>query len=174
MSIEMTCAHCAKPFTASRKDARFCGERCREWGRSRRCSNHPDRPVRAKGRCSTCYNDTDPDRQRPRPSSPEVRRRANRAKTQRRRAATRGADVEVVHTDVVGDRDGWRCGICRRRVDRTKVYPHPRSPSLDHIVPLSEHGEHSYANTRISHLACNRKRSNRGGGEQLALLGRVG
>lgn len=72
---------------------------------------------------------------------------------------------------MVGDRDGWKCGICRRKVDRTLPYPDPRSPSLDHIIPLSERGPHTYANCRITHLGCNTARSNRGGNEQLALVG---
>jgi 5-methylcytosine-specific restriction endonuclease McrA len=94
-----------------------------------------------------------------------------RIKTQKRRAATRGVHVEHVDRDVVGDRDGWRCGICRRKVNRSLAYPHPRSPSLDHIIPISQHGPHTYANCRIAHLNCNEARSNRGGNEQLALIG---
>jgi 5-methylcytosine-specific restriction endonuclease McrA len=79
----------------------------------------------------------------------------------------------MIDRDAVGDRDGWRCGICHRRVDRTKVYPHPRSPSLDHIIPQSypENGPHTWANVRIAHLDCNVARSNLGGNEQLALFG---
>ena len=128
--------------------------------------------ARAKGLCVTHYNaEHHPDSRKLWPGDPEVRRRHLRAKSARRRAAKRDPAAELVHTDVVGDRDGWRCGICRRRVDRALPYPAPRSKSLDHVVPLSEGGRHTYANCRLAHLECNLTRGNKGGGEQLALIG---
>jgi HNH endonuclease len=33
--------------------------------------------------------------------------------------------------------------------------PHPELATLDHVVMLSEGGEHSYANVRLAHLVCN-------------------
>jgi 5-methylcytosine-specific restriction endonuclease McrA len=101
---------------------------------------------------------------------PAKRRARLRIKTQLRRARMRDVEAESVDRDKVGERDGWKCGICRRKVDRSLAYPHPRSASLDHVVPLSQNGPHTYANVRISHLTCNLARSNRGGGEQLALV----
>jgi len=71
----------------------------------------------------------------------------------------------------IAERDGWRCGVCRRRVNPRFAWPHPKSPSLDHIIPLSEGGKHDPANVRLAHLGCNIVRGNRGGGEQLLLVG---
>lgn len=130
--------------------------------------------VRAKGLCATHYNRAfHPGSQRRSPGDPERRRRQLRARTQRRRAAVRGGRLTERFTDTeIFERDGWRCGICRRRVNQRLVYPHPRSPSLDHIVPLSQDPNgHTRANVRCSHLECNLRRSNRGGNEQLALIG---
>jgi 5-methylcytosine-specific restriction endonuclease McrA len=81
-----------------------------------------------------------------------------------------GARIETVDELRVYERDGWRCYLCGRKVNRRLRYPHPRSVSLDHVVPLVEGGEHSYANTRCTHLRCNLKKNCRGGGEQLALI----
>lgn len=72
-----------------------------------------------------------------------------------RRAREKAAFVEAVDRAVLYERDGGVCGICRRPVSR------PES-SVDHIIPLSKGGEHSYANTRIAHLRCNIARGNRG------------
>jgi 5-methylcytosine-specific restriction endonuclease McrA len=69
------------------------------------------------------------------------------------------------------DRDHWTCGICRKRIGRKFRSPHPRSASIDHIMPLSEGGDDTAANKRAAHLGCNIRRSNRGGNEQLALIG---
>ena len=73
----------------------------------------------------------------------------------KRRALVRSASVEDVESIAVYDRYGWICGICRVAIPRVAIWPHPRSPSLDHIQALSAGGEHSYSNTQASHLACN-------------------
>lgn len=101
-----------------------------------------------------------------------ARRRArSRDAEHRRRAASTGEHSERVDTSQIYERDGWRCGICRKRVDRRLAWPHPKSPSLDHVVPISEGGAHTKANVRLAHLTCNTARGARGGGEQLALIG---
>lgn len=72
------------------------------------------------------------------------------------------------------DRDGDRCGICGRRVDitlKSGTRGSRRGPSVDHIVPRSLGGSDDLENLRLTHWGCNQKRSNRGGGEQLALVG---
>jgi 5-methylcytosine-specific restriction endonuclease McrA len=50
-------------------------------------------------------------------------------------------------------------------------WPHPRAATLDHIVPMSCGGGHTYANTQCSHWQCNQLKLARGEGEQLALIG---
>lgn len=58
------------------------------------------------------------------------------------------------HVDVF-ERDRWICGICNKKVDILLSYPHPMSKSLDHIVPLSKGGAHSFENCQTAHLRCN-------------------
>lgn len=96
---------------------------------------------------------------------------ARKAAYQRRRAAKHGAAAEKFTPLEIFERDGWRCGICGRKVNRDLAYPHPKSASIDHVEPLSLGGEHSRANTRLAHLDCNIQRGNRGSGEQLLLIG---
>jgi 5-methylcytosine-specific restriction endonuclease McrA len=80
--------------------------------------------------------------------------------------------VDDVDLATLYARDGGRCGICRRPVpEKPPGKRHPQMPSVDHVVPLSHGGEHSYANTRLAHLSCNVQRGNRGVTEQLALIG---
>jgi 5-methylcytosine-specific restriction endonuclease McrA len=94
------------------------------------------------------------------------KRRNDRIRRQRRAETWDGVtDAEIM------ERDRWRCGICRRRIGKSFKWPHPRSASVDHIVPISEGGEDAAANKRAAHLGCNTGRCNRGGGEQLALIG---
>lgn len=76
-----------------------------------------------------------------------------------------------VTNEEILERDRWRCGICHKVIGKTFKYPHPRSKSIDHIVPLVEGGDDTAANKRAAHLVCNTGRCNRGGGEQLAMIG---
>lgn len=95
---------------------------------------------------------------RSRTAKPHEYTESMRRRDAARRARLVGARVEsFTHTEVY-ERDGWVCGICTEQVNRSLTYPNPMSPSLDHIVPLSLGGEHSRANTRLSHLTCNVKR----------------
>lgn len=66
-----------------------------------------------------------------------------------RRARKRNAFVESVHPATVFARGGGACGICSLPIDPTSKW------HIDHIVPLSRGGEHSYANTQPAHAACN-------------------
>lgn len=79
----------------------------------------------------------------------------------KRRAALRAATVEDVSSIAVMERGGWVCGICRNGIPRVTLWPHPQSPSLDHIVALARGGDHSYANTQPAHLACNMSKGDR-------------
>jgi 5-methylcytosine-specific restriction endonuclease McrA len=53
----------------------------------------------------------------------------------------------------------------------TLHYQHPKAVSIDHIVPLSLGGHNTKANVQLAHLGCNISKGNRGGGEQLRLIG---
>lgn len=91
----------------------------------------------------------------------------------RRRAALRGAIVEMFDPVEIFERDGWRCKLCGKAVARAKAVPHPKAPVLDHILPLTHGGQHSRANTQCAHFLCNSIKSERvyGSGEQLRLIG---
>lgn len=85
-----------------------------------------------------------------------------------KKAAATGAPVVFAE---IAERDGWKCRLCGKRVKRSQAWPHPLSPSLDHVVPLTCGGAHDPANVQLAHLRCNSAKGNRGGGEQLMLIG---
>ena len=80
-----------------------------------------------------------------------------------RRAREKNAFVEVVDRAALYERDRGVCGLCRKTVERSDA-------TVDHIIPLSKGGEHSYANTQIAHTFCNLSRGNRGPA-QIRMLG---
>ncbi|WP_369529681.1 HNH endonuclease [Bradyrhizobium elkanii] len=53
------------------------------------------------------------------------------------------------------------CQICGDEIDRDLVFPHPRSVSLDHIIPISRGGVHRRDNTQCAHLGCNSSKGNK-------------
>lgn len=89
----------------------------------------------------------------------------------RRRARERGAYIEDVSRKRVFERDGYRCHLCGRKTLKGKRAPHPRSPSLDHVIPLAKGGRHESINCRCACFLCNSRKGDRGGGEQLLLIG---
>jgi hypothetical protein len=98
----------------------------------------------------------------------------------RRRALKKKAFVENVSPKYIFKRDKYRCNLklsasCNGKTDPTKVVPHPRAPTVDHIIPLDalreNGGVHSKANTWTACFECNSIKGHRGGGEQLAMIG---
>lgn len=54
------------------------------------------------------------------------------------------------------------CGICGKPVDFNLKYPHPLSPCIDHIVPVSKGGHPSdIDNLQLAHWTCNRQKSDK-------------
>ena len=54
------------------------------------------------------------------------------------------------------------CAICGKPIDKSLKYPHPLSPSVDHIEPISKGGHPSdLDNLQLTHLVCNRGKGNK-------------
>ena len=57
--------------------------------------------------------------------------------------------------------DGWMCCRCHGAIDPGLRWPHPRSWSLDHLVPLAHGGPLlDPSNAAAAHLSCNSKHGN--------------
>ncbi|MEW1719787.1 HNH endonuclease signature motif containing protein [Streptomyces sp. NPDC093109] len=99
-------------------------------------------------------------------------RARRRAKDRRAAAVRRGAVVVGPRPkleDIAG-RDGWRCHLCGRAVDRVRHFQHRDAATLDHLVPVSDGGTDEAANLALAHRGCNSRRGV-GGHVQLALIG---
>ncbi|CAN7187248.1 HNH endonuclease [Acidovorax sp. LjRoot117] len=82
----------------------------------------------------------------------------------------RTQSVEAVNPIKVFDRDKWRCQLCNRKTPKAKRGSYDDdAPELDHIVPLSKGGAHSYLNTQCACRACNSKKSDRPLGQMLLI-----
>lgn len=81
--------------------------------------------------------------------------KANWKHYQARRARLKEAFVEHFDRREIFERDGWICQICLKPVDTTVQFPHPASPSLDHIIPIARGGKHARSNAQTACLGCN-------------------
>jgi len=166
------CIQCGALFTTQHPGQLNCSTECAykrtQEGRDHKAENARRRGARYCG-CGALL--------RPRQYKCErcvyLNKRARKTRyKQRRRAAKLGAEVvESFTLTEIAERDRHRCGLCHRKVDMTKCVPHPRSPTLDHVIPLSKGGDHSRANAQLAHFLCNSIKGDRGEPQQLALLG---
>lgn len=88
-------------------------------------------------------------------------RQHNKFGYRQRKGRMKNAFVESVSRPILYERDRWVCGICGEPVDKNERHPSPWSPSLDHVIPLSKGGEHSYKNCQLAHLRCNIQKGDR-------------
>lgn len=91
-----------------------------------------------------------------------------------RRAQLRNVGMgDPVRRHEIAKRDGYRCQLCRKPVNRDAVVPHPKAPVLDHIIPLAKGGTHEPTNVQLAHFMCNSIKSDNigGAGDQLRLIG---
>ena len=71
------------------------------------------------------------------------------------RAAFEAARKKVLATQTI-------CGICGKPVDFSYRYPHPLSPTVDHIIPVAKGGHPSdIDNLQLAHRCCNRQKSDK-------------
>lgn len=94
-----------------------------------------------------------------------------RANTAAKRARRRATFVEMVYPEVVFKRDNYRCHLCGKKCNRKVNGLHPDGATMDHIIPTSLGGPHSYVNIATAHRKCNVAKGARAANDQLALIG---
>lgn len=157
------CMQCGGTWTSTHRVSKFCSSKCHNKFKDihnplRRVEKDCDRGVRAKGMCQMHWRRLA--RAEGREANPawDEGRKANYHK---RRAQKLGTQVEDLRPIDIYERDIWLCGLCVTPVDPDSAWPDPMSPSLDHILPLSKGGTHTYENVQLAHLTCNVSKGNR-------------
>ena len=98
-------------------------------------------------------------------------RRVSKAAEKALRRARESSAMERVNPSRVFERDGWRCQICGKDTPKAaRGSMKSNAPELDHRIPLSRGGGHTYANTQCACRACNGVKGNKTDIGQLPLF----
>lgn len=151
------CVECGSRFDRSRL-VPFCSERCRSLHRGKEAAG--ERQAKICPECGLSFV-APYGRGHSRYCSNACSKRTNkRISRTARKARQRSVTVESVNPIRVFDRDGWKCHLCGRTTPRRlRGTFDPRAPELDHVLPLSQGGQHSYLNTACSCRECNLAKS---------------
>lgn len=86
-------------------------------------------------------------------------KKANRAsctdRQNKRNALLYSVYVEDVGLEFLFERDNGRCQLCGCELSMTTKWPHPKTPTRDHVVPLSKGGTHERSNLQLACAECN-------------------
>ena len=74
-----------------------------------------------------------------------------------RRAKVRKVKSIAIDRDLIYERDKGICVICDKNIELNFRWPHPKSVSLQHYIPISKGGENTPENVGVAHLRCNLK-----------------
>lgn len=180
--LEKTCLNCGKAFIPTNRRTKYCSEACRHKKhrpaekiakRIRDREKAVPKTPRACHECGAIFTPDYGDKRRKFCSHKCMRKSTRRNAEHVWRQRIRNNAGEVVHKWQIILRDGGKCQICGRKVALSKEVPHPLSPTLDHIIPLSKGGKHDPKNVRLAHFVCNLKKHDgtSDNGDQLRLFG---
>ncbi len=83
-------------------------------------------------------------------------RQVSRTAKAKRRARKISGQADNVNPIAVFERDGWSCQICGCDTPKElRGTNHDDAPELDHVVPLSRGGAHTWDNTQCACRLCN-------------------
>jgi len=165
-AFTLTCTICGKEYEAQNRNQVVCGEECRK-EKDRLCSiesyckkdRHKNKTV--IGKCKKCgkqFINKYGEKRRIYCSDKCSKAHSKKLRSKKFKAK-------------VFERDGWICQICGEKINKTYYYPHPKSASVDHIIPVSLGGPDELYNMQAAHLICNIMKGNNPSpnGDQLRL-----
>jgi hypothetical protein len=164
------CAWCKSRFYGQRFEKLCCSSECQsKYKKLKEINKNPQRECKecksvferqidnlSQVFCSdTCRN--------------ESARRTYRKGKASRKALERGArTADNIDPIAIFERDAWRCQICGCKTPKSKRGTiHDKAPELDHIIPLSKGGLHSFDNVQCTCRSCNAKKSDAVYGQML-------
>lgn len=166
---QRACAHCGDTFTPKRRDRIYCyGKHCPQSAyHARVAKGDALRVVARVANCDGCGSEFHAKH----PSARWCSKTCANRHWGNVRARQRGQLSEARYTDLeIFERDGWRCHLCRKLVNRDVPRLHLDGATIDHLIPTSLGGVDEPSNVATAHWKCNRGKRAKAMGEQLALI----
>ena len=163
----MTCSFCGRDFFSIRKN-KFCSEECRakaalEYYKQYKKKQYADK----KAVCKYCGKEFQLEyKKSKRYCSDDCRRKQERHIKHlygKKRLQNKVVDSDITLAKLI-ERDNHICALCGGKVelddftldDNGNFIVGNNYPSIDHIIPLSLGGVHSWDNVQLTHFICNR------------------
>lgn len=155
------------------RDSAYAGYCRRDYSRAKRLENFTDpwTEWNTDGECEVCGKSWTNARNRNKRvcsrtchmkswalKNPEWAKNLKMDASRRRRAKIAGVSVEYFGIKDIRMKHGDDCHLCGDPINYGLKFPHPKSPSVDHIVPISAGGPHSLDNCAMAHMDCNNKK----------------
>lgn len=173
--VEVTCQRCHIQFMAY-PQTKWC-EECRdevarEYSRAN-WRRYYKRPTYGMRKCAHCNREFMPDHgaqiyhnkrcaERAHKNNEGAKKRQRKYMQRRNEWTRKPPGSERVYRARIFERDNWTCQLCGSKVDKRLKWPHPKSATIDHILPLANGGQHVPENCQLAHFICNSTRSNTG------------
>lgn len=159
LSLKSNCLYCGKEFIKTTHDKEYCTKNCS------RLDYYFRNKKMLKRKCKECGKDFTTSDSRMQCCSKECsdkRNWRNAYLIRKRRAKSNGLYERDISVSGIIERDGSSCYLCGNKVDESSHYTSDYYPTIDHVVPLSKGGTHSWDNVRLAHRLCNMyKRDNK-------------
>lgn len=65
------------------------------------------------------------------------------------------ANGDVIDPLILFELHAWTCWICKKSINRHLRMPNHMAATVEHIIPLSKGGTHSWTNVAPAHARCN-------------------
>lgn len=168
---EHECGYCGVVFAdPTSKRWRYCSDACAKSAARIRDLARRGKTLDDVDLCTGCGKHIPMGRKRCDDCKSRTVRTARRRRKRRDRARRRGVRHEPYTLAEIAARDHFTCRLCRKRVAMTKAVPHPKAPTIDHVLPIAAGGDDTRANVQLAHFECNWMKRD-GGTQQLALVG---
>lgn len=70
------------------------------------------------------------------------------------------AEGDEIDSLTLFERDGWWCHLCDNKINRRLRLPNWWAATIDHVIPLSQGGTHTWDNVKAAHAKCNFDKAN--------------
>lgn len=166
-----SCEQCGKKWVNKGKVVkRFCGIDCGREYRRLKSIGKPLVLVEREYKCRSCgemfINTISGRCDKCKEAANKAYRKAQKKK---RKAALRTVAIHAVVDTKVFTRDKWKCCECKCKVQKKDIYA-DNAAELDHVVPVSLGGPHSYSNVQALCRRCNQNKSNKYNGQLVMCL----